>query len=82
MSLRERIEKITNNSYYRFTYDPTMLASRTVRKIMRVLKVAYRALGKEDGTFKNEMELLIAEYEVVRQKSVNKYIHLKKQTDK
>jgi hypothetical protein len=82
MSLRERIEKITNNSYYRFTYDPTMLASRTVRKIMRVLKVAYRVLGKEDGTFKNEMELLIAEYEVVRQKSVNKYIHLKKRTDK
>mgnify|MGYP003141795647 CR=1 FL=1 len=88
MNLQEKIQNIRKNSFYRFKYDPTMLVSRTVKKIMSVLKLSYKALNKErlTDTQKKEileaMVLLIAEFEVVKEKAQSKYVHLKSETNK
>ena len=88
MNLQEKIQNIRKNSFYRFKYDPTMLVSRTVKKIMSVLKLSYKALTEKGltDTQKEEileaMVLLIAEFEVVKEKAQSKYVHLKSETNK
>jgi len=88
MNLQEKIQNIRKNSFYRFKYDPTMLVSRTVKKIMSVLKLSYKALtekGLTDAQKEEVLEvmvLLIAEFEVVKEKSQSKYVHLKSETNK
>ena len=88
MGIQERVQKIKDNSFYRFTYDPTMLVSKTVRRIMSVLKLAHKAVITKSlpEIQKNKvlavMGVLIAEYEVIKEKSESRYTHLKKQANK